>query len=735
MVQGFTLTIPCKIEVLPHYNRIKIIADILGSVFIDQEIVPDYNTDIIGSITLIKSGDTNIDIPCKIDIQSPKYEINIPGSLTITDNNLGIDIRSTLYLEPNGDIEYTIPCRITTNTIKSITDLECNLTLELSKVKYDPILSGILRLVKSKYTIDLDGSVTIIGDVNKDYHTDTNTNANEFIGTLVYEEDTIENNDYTNPIIDEEYNIRSNEILGSITLEPTTIEEHKKEIDPYIMHYTQYNEIIGSVIIEKENIDNIILTITTNIEKYNTNDDSVEDINKENYELLCSLIYEKDTRIIDLYGSVTLERSGYIDDQYTTDITDPNNKDEVITINNSNELIGYLNINIDKYHNDILNGTLHIPSYYKALYIPCRLEIRKREYIYSIFNRITIPPERILEIPCRITIERPNIIEQNILEGSVILDDYESYNEDILKGSVIYKPGICIDLLCTSNIDAIYTRREIPCSIYTVNPVEYNITSTIEINDNIKVPKIPKILPTNHYPISFLESPILNDKNRVHISIDNEKVINTNTSLEIDHMNKIKTSNNKTIPKGKIAIVVSPTWSYEPYVLKGSLITFLDRYYQKADISIVFGGAWRSDFDIINLSLNYRIRKENLCGVRIDRDPHDQRYIQEFTNKFIDCMINFKKNEYKDILRVFMFINQPNWYYNDPLSPIATYCRENNISTVAISPGGEYCEILEVDKIIDDLKNAEEWTRQHRYHRTDYINIKLPLDGTDRIVY
>lgn len=711
MVYGLSMTIPCRIEISPTH-RIEIIGLIRGLLTIQKEFLLT-NNEILGHAKIEIEGYKDIDIPSRIEVTSNKYSIDFSGSVSLEDNMQYKDIQCHFYLSPTGSITNEINGILTLENTPFIYDLQSKLYYERFKTVYDPLIVGIVRYRKDKLENSKDneiiGSLTLLGEIRDNYHTDLSTNANEIYATLTYSPTDISSDNEFNPIIDQDLNIRANEIFGSVNLRNMTLEEYKYEIDPYFMHSTQHNEIIGKAIIENNQIYHTLLDGTARIE-----------IDSFNKEIEGRINYERDTRIIDLYGKVILEKSGDI----TTDIQ------------------GIARIELQSLHNTTpveFQGKVHIPSFYKAIYIPCRLKIRKRDFVHSIFCRVIVPPQRKIYIPCRIVVETPNKLSQNILLGSITLDQYDTYSQDILQSTLAYLPGVCIDIVGKAYIDAIYTRREIDSRIEVVLPSSYTIPCTIKVVDDkpilIDRPEITRLPNIEYYPIPKTLDPILEyNPKRVHIIVDNNTTI-PSSSLAINHLNKLESKIKKhtTIPKGKIVIAVSPTWNYDPYVFKGSLVTFLDRYYQKSDIAIVFGGNPRADFDIINLSLNYKIKRENLCGVMIDKDEHRQFHVPNFANKFINTMINFKKEEYPDILRVFMFINQPNWYYNDPLSSLATYCKTNNISAVAISPGGEYCEILEEDKIIDDLKNAREWTRQHPYHRTDYVNIKLP--DTDRIVY
>ena len=737
-------------EVNPIVDNIKNIRsnEIYGSITYEiQEVIdlpPEDNpivdqdkdirsNEIYGSITISKNS------VVEDDEVNPIVDMN-----TQTRSN---EIYGTLHIQKEEIIDTSLESieivgSLTVQLANKVINIPGHVKLEMYKGIYDNIIQGKVKYLENEIIEDTEITPIVDQDKairsNEIYGTLTLEKRigqdNEIYGSITISKNNVVEDDEVSPIVDNIKNIRSNEIYGTVTHEAMTLEEYKNDIDPYIMHYPQHNEIIGYAKIDKYQIYHTVLDGHSVINKYviSPQEPEIDDpINTEidwyDYQITGSLKYEEDRRIIDIYSKAYLEKSGEVKDecelQGHVKIELQSIKDEYIykhrldpTLQDSAVIIG---------HAKILN-------HYKSLDIPCRIKTNRLDLIYSIFTRINVPKERNIIIPCRITVDDTNVFRSTILNGSLTILPRDKIERD-LEGHVKYEPGICIDINSHGFIDAIYTRREFDCKINVIISEEISILCTIDVAEYIPKPPIdlpPPLPPTNHYKIPKDLEPIIDrDPKRVHITIDE------NSSKAIQHLRtiekKYKEEHKAHLPKGKIIIAVSPTWNYEPYVFKNSLITFLDRYYRKADIAVVFGGNPRSDFDVINLCLNYKINKDNLCCIAGERASDRGQF---FVRKFIETMVEFKKEEYPNILRVFMFVNQPNWYYNDPLSALATYCKTNNISSVAISPGGEYNEICEVDKIIDDLNSGIEWERQHRNHRTEYINIRLE-DNQDRLVY
>lgn len=728
---------------------------------------------------------------CRIEVL-PSFDIEIialiRGILTIEKQYKISNIMGRAILEKSGDSNYDINSTIKIERKDFSKELQCWFRVEKFRIVYDHVILGHVKYKKN--TIDDDeelnpidpitamksneflGHVYIIGYIGPQYvDEEGKENTNELQAHLRVEEyksnEDKEIEDEINPI-DPTTNTRRNELLGHVYIELRSIEDYKEDIDPYELKNPQHNEIHCVATIKKHNIDDIedmgeydptfdmgstIIIGKAKIEKHSTQDDNIEDEigSKDKYEIQGSIIYERDNKVIDLYSHLLLEKSGEVKDDYNTDLS-----------NNANEI--QCKLTIKRYDLDdpdsevdikstIINGHVNLVKFFRALDIVSSINIRKRDYIYSIYSKIAIPPERRYTIPCRIIVENPNILKEYIIQGKVTILPAERYTNDILNGYVNYLGGLCKDLPSHLYLDFTYTRREIPCNIEVVLNSSLYIPCTIEVNQK----KPPKIKPLPHryeYPIMPPPKdkwPTVEKDRRIHIEIDDNKIINENTYRVLDRLEELyqyrlqdgravpdeyeyRRPNHKEMIKGKILIAVSPTWSYNPLVFKSSLITFLDRYYRKADFAIIFGGSPRSDFDIINLSLNYKIRKENLHQVPIEIDHRNPFIGHQSIQRFINCALNFKKKEYPNILRVFMFVNDPNWYYNDPLAGLATFCKTNNISAVCISPGGEYNEICDIERSIDKLQNDLEWERQHRNNRTSYINIRLN-DGPDQIVY
>lgn len=130
-----------------------------------------------------------------------------------------------------------------------------------------------------------------------------------------------------------------------------------------------------------------------------------------------------------------------------------------------------------------------------------------------------------------------------------------------------------------------------------------------------------------------------------------------------------------------ILIYVDELWVVEPYVFKSCLISVLDRYYDKCDdIYINYGGNIRTDFDVVNLCLNYKIPIEKIKKINGDIDSYIKTGFGGYVRK------------------AYIFMNDPyNWKNTMKIRRIVNVCRDMNIDVIAIGNGGEYLVLDGID--------------------------------------
>lgn len=650
-------------------------------------------------------------IPAWIDVRQ-HYGIEVvgilQGKLTIPKEEVTEDLlRGSARIEVEGTTEYAFPCRVAIEQKQLESDiLQGWLTLEKHYPGYDVLYGKMEYQAENRTYTLMQGSVryevplssTILkGKLKIEEESLVNSTKDDTVDVLVPI-------DPTNPIVpaipggngetyptikgggEDDPIDPTDPSSGSTTY--YVVSRKKNELDGYI-HYQRgskrRNLLSGKLNISKENSSTTLLT-----GKVHTSEDPFS------MEIQGHLDAEQGMARVSLLSSCTLSK-----DDVAVDL-----------------LQGKVGLEIEDEKVDILTGKLTIAGYYAAADFPCRVTVRKRELVHSIMARIDVPPNRIVEIPCTIEVDGNNCANQVLLQGKVELLK-EDVSVDLASGKVTLLPTIHADIDCHAKLNPIHTRREFTANVDVVQGTGMEIPATVTVT------------PPADY---WYRQEIL----YCQIAVGTRFAKAIPSSIEVKGERHVYSTfpRRPKHPKARIAIVVSPTWRYEAFVFKSALVTFLDRYYRKLDLEIIFGGSPRADFDIINLAANYRIRRENLLRVPIEVDFKNRDRMSASVDHFIHHMISDCNGHDAPIARVFIFMNQPSWYYSDPVGKVAQFCKDHHISCVAIDGGGEYHEMVDIDRARDEALNHLEWDRQQRMHPVyAYENLKLPNVDLSRIVY
>ena len=150
-------------------------------------------------------------------------------------------------------------------------------------------------------------------------------------------------------------------------------------------------------------------------------------------------------------------------------------------------------------------------------------------------------------------------------------------------------------------------------------------------------------------------------------------------------------------PYGRVAIVVDPLWNYEPYLVTRTLITFFERFHNRMNLEVVYGGSPRSDYDVEHIAHMYGVDYKNMCSSPIIRDFRDHTEVKYSVDRFIDNMINFHPfSNSTNINRVIIFADCNASYRANSIYPIIRFCKNNNISCIIIHSDGQYDEVNKV---------------------------------------
>jgi hypothetical protein len=418
----------------------------------------------------------------------------------------------------------------------------------------------------------------------------------------------------------------------------------------------------------------------------------------------------------ELSGSLTYEGNGilehYLDGKLLYETNEGNydlqGKCKVNKENEYKDIMGNLTYNKEDEEITIVEGKCRVYEYYRAKDVPCRILVKKRCLCECIMARIEVPPSSKVNIPCTIMVDDHNYFGEIKMEGTITIEK-EDLNVDMISGSCVLLPTIHADIDCSTSIESVYTRREFNASVNVATSNDKDFDATIKVKEN---------------PLQWFWSEIL--YSTIIVGTPKSILIDSKIDVQGEKEEEKTVPNPHPLPKARIAILVSPIWRYEPFVLKGSLVTLLDRYYRKVDLDIVYGGQYRGDFDIYNLAKNYKIKDENLFQVPIKYDYNNLALTYQSLDRFIYHMSE-RQNGYP-LNRVFIYLNNPTYYMNEPISRVIDWCITNNVSCVGISASGAYCEYLTQDKIRDEMIKAIEMDKyqRHQGRRVEYINMRLP---------
>ena len=571
--------------------------------------------------------------------------------------------------------------------------------------------------IEPEYTyIDLNGRIEMAkqGDINQDI-----LNCSIEIKEIQEEKDAI--NGY---VVLEKYKPKYDLLFGSLKFEKDYIKEDIIQGNcSYISSVIQ--DINSYLSIQK---DQYIYDLQTRLKylqtKINSEDIySMIRIEKEYIKediIQGSLNYESQLLINDIKGSLTVKEDQYIYELYGKGIIE---KEGII----NEDIIGETNIEKEDFSQDIIQGQGKVFSYYKALEFPCSIEVKLLKLNQDIWCKIKIPEEIKKDIYCEIVVDAENYFDMFVLNGKTNIEK-ESYDEEFFDISFELLPQSYIDLDCSANIEAFYTRKDFNTSItvpenYSLDIIEGNC-KLISFDDDLdyyfcdweESHIMPIVSEEDISKLFNLDYP--HKKYHHHHHKHLERILlhpysyDLNISLLVENKNEIKICN--PVQRARIVIIVSPFWHYSAYVLKSTLVTFFERYYHKFDFSIVYGGSTRADWDITNLALNF-----NIPAYKLIRVPVEEGCIQKgstpcydiFVENMLHQMFNFFPNEPQIISRVFIFCNRPNYVYSDPISKIVKVCKQNQISTVLIAPDGDYKEISEIDSNYDAARQNLEMQR------------------------
>lgn len=343
-----------------------------------------------------------------------------------------------------------------------------------------------------------------------------------------------------------------------------------------------------------------------------------------------------------------------------------------------------------------IDCTLETAKFRKTCDMYVRFHVHKKRSIYSLYTRFKVVPrvdkdlyvifdvfnDQIYDIPATISID--NNTMDNDIDGEVFLPTYR-YRQ----------------ILGMVEIEPVYTRRDVPIYFYAVDPVNTDLYVYL----NVETPYNPGYVDV---PIDFRVGNTL-WKDVLYLSFNTQAAIQTNNEIPIEF-----NVDNWRYP-ARVVIAIDPVWHYEAIVLKSALVTFFDRLFRKTDLTVIYGGNPRSDWDIHHLAKVFGVQEHNLFNCPLIYDAKNPCCMKDSINNFLTTMTTFREGEEKKIDRVFLFMDNPIYHRSTVLGPIMDYCMDNNISCVAIDSHGDFQEV----------SNPVSTTTYLRYYNTNIASSNI----------
>lgn len=317
-----------------------------------------------------------------------------------------------------------------------------------------------------------------------------------------------------------------------------------------------------------------------------------------------------------------------------------------------------------KYIHDVSwNNVIKVPSYRGFYTIPCEIKVvNGKDYCFDAC--IKVINNAISDLDCNTKIEKET--KESDIDSTVKL--IPTINE-FISNSVSLKK--------------INTRREIDCSVNSIGSIATDFTSSIIVEP-------PKIVPIELNE-EFKCNMITGYSETYDIEANMEVVVPTKLNIDLDFTLTV-------LPKARIGILVDPLWDYEPFVLKSSLLTLFDKYFQKVSLYIVYGGNKRSDWDIEHLGYVY---KYHLIKVPVCLNKLKAQETRESIQHFIHHLFEDKVD------KIFIFMNDFTFARSSVFKPLIDLCIMNkNVPLTLINSAGEYLNFNDYYQEISNRSDA-----------------------------
>lgn len=354
-------------------------------------------------------------------------------------------------------------------------------------------------------------------------------------------------------------------------------------------------------------------------------------------------------------------------------------------------------VNLFKFVQDLSwNNTIKVPGYRGIYTFPCEINVQNGKNYY-LNSTITVINDTIYDIDCNTNME------------------YDKSENDI-DFTLNLVPIIREDIENSLFIKQFNTRREIDCIVNNIGNTIFEFGSII----NVEEPAIEPSELNKEFNCDLITG--FNDI--IDIESTMEVVVPVNLDYDIDFTLKV-------LPKARIGILVDPLWNYDPFVLKSSLLTLFDKYFEKMSLTIFYGGNKRSDWDIEHLGYIY---KYNLVKIPLLLNKMKLK-------ESIDSLDHFMYHLFEEkVDKIFIFVDNHMLIKSSIFRPLVDICINNKIPLTLISSSGEYTNFNEYDYNEENIQNKDNIIIKNNYqnifHKINKPNSpEHPYNHPDKIVY
>lgn len=321
----------------------------------------------------------------------------------------------------------------------------------------------------------------------------------------------------------------------------------------------------------------------------------------------------------------------------------------------------------------VVNGSVWIPKLRHLTDMPSKVKVPWYEMIYSLNSTMDVKYGLNYYINSSIDVSNDQIYDIN---GSTSLDISYYKNDNVLDGTLELPPYKYEDITGTLTLDKTITRHEMGGIIKVVPPHNVDLDSSMfvesdYVEQNTDIPSILRI---------GTESPF---------DVFSSVQVNAAGTKSHDVLSSIFVTNE--LAPSRIGIFVDPIWRYEPFVLKNVISTFLDRVYTKNQLTIIYGGSPRANWDIKQFANIYRVAPNKAIELPFDFMPGNPVLNRDQMIRFIAGLFKFDPDEEnKRVDKIFLFSDNPYAHNASYLSPLLALSERYEIPLVIINSKGEF---------------------------------------------